>query len=81
MDPVKDIFYVANVLAICAMHYACPVKLPLGKRLSRFNWGSLRHALRALIIYKIIVKSYIYLGYIYVIQGPELCIKSIAQRA
>ena len=75
MDPVKAIFYVANLLALCAMHYACPVKLPLGKRLSRFNWGSLRHALKALIIYKIIVKSYIYLCHIYVTQGAELSIR------
>jgi len=57
------------------MHYACPVKLLLGKRLSRFNWGSLRNALRALIICKIIVKSYIYLGRIYVTQGAELSIR------
>ena len=58
------------------MPYACPVKLPLGKRLSRFNWGSLRHALRGLIIYKTIVKSYTYLGRIYVTQGAELCKRS-----
>jgi len=59
MDPVKAIFYVANLLAICAMLYA----------------------LRALIIYKIIVKSYTYLCHTYVTKGAELCIKSIEQRA
>ena len=41
-----------------------PKAIPLG-----------RHALRALIIYKSIVKSYTYLGHIYVTQGAELCMR------
>jgi len=51
------------------------VKNPNEIGLSMIHWWI------QLIIYKIIVKSYTYLGHIYVTQGAELCIKSIEQRA
>jgi len=85
---MEAIFYVANLLALCTMHYAlCPMlsnlcslpyaPCPMRYALCSLPYAlcSLRHALRALIICKIIVESYTYLGYIYVTQGAELSIR------